>query len=128
VSIDLGRIRQDTYAVGCEKDHIVPWDSAWRISQLFGGAVRYVLASSGHVAGIINPPGGKGEYRTAPEGSPSATPQDWLKSAERHSGSWWPDWSAWLAARSGPLTAPPSLGSTRHPPLEDAPGSYVLQT
>ncbi|MBY0294798.1 MAG: class I poly(R)-hydroxyalkanoic acid synthase [Methylobacterium sp.] len=128
VSIDLGRIRQDTYAVGCEKDHIVPWDSAWRISQLFGGAVRYVLASSGHVAGIINPPGGKGEYRTAPEGSPSATPQDWLKGAERHSGSWWPDWSAWLAARSGPLTAPPSLGSTRHPPLEDAPGSYVLQT
>ena len=59
-AIDLGRIRQDTYAVGCEKDHIVPWDSAWRITQLFGGEVRYVLASSGHVAGIINPPGGKG--------------------------------------------------------------------
>jgi hypothetical protein len=58
-AVDLGRICQDTYAVGCEKDHIVPWDSAWRITQLFGGEVRYVLASSGHVAGIINPPGGK---------------------------------------------------------------------
>src|SRR4051794_27382605 len=67
-AIDLGRIHQDTYAVGCEKDHIVPWDSAWRITQLFGGTVRYVLASSGHVAGIINPPGGKGAYRTRENG------------------------------------------------------------
>jgi len=60
--IDLGRIRLDTYAVGAEKDHIVPWDAAWRITQLFGGDVRFVLASSGHIAGIINPPGGKGNY------------------------------------------------------------------
>ena len=63
-AIDLGRIRQDTYAVGAEKDHIVPWDAAWRITQLFGGDVRFVLASSGHIAGIINPPGGKGTYWT----------------------------------------------------------------
>ena len=63
-AIDLGRIRQDTYAVGAEKDHIVPWDAAWRITQLFGGDVRFVLASSGHIAGIINPPGGKGAYWT----------------------------------------------------------------
>ena len=60
--IDLGRIKLDVYAVGAEKDHIVPWDSAWRITQLAGGKVRYVLASSGHIAGIINPPGGKGTY------------------------------------------------------------------
>ena len=63
-AIDLGRIRQDTYAVGAEKDHIVPWDAAWRITQLFGGDVRFVRASSGHIAGIINPPGGKGAYWT----------------------------------------------------------------
>src|SRR5918995_2462097 len=61
-AVDLGRIRQDTYAVGAEKDHIVPWDGAWRITQLFGGDVRFVRASSGHIAGIINPPGGKGAY------------------------------------------------------------------
>ncbi|ACL59637.1 PHA/PHB synthase family protein [Methylobacterium nodulans] len=127
-TVDLGRVRQDTYAVGCEKDHIVPWDSAWRITQLFGGAVRYVLASSGHVAGVINPPGGKGEYRTAEGDKPAATPEQWLKGAKRHSGSWWPDWSAWLSARSGPLGAPPALGSAQHPPLQDAPGTYVLQT
>lgn len=60
--IDLGRIKLDAYAVGAEKDHIVPWDAAWRITQLFGGAVRFVLASSGHIAGIVNPPGGKGSY------------------------------------------------------------------
>ena len=60
--IDLGRIKQDIYAVGAEKDHIVPWDAAWRITQLIGGKVRFVLASSGHIAGIINPPGGKGAY------------------------------------------------------------------
>ncbi|MGY2046601.1 PHA/PHB synthase family protein [Methylobacterium sp. JK268] len=125
--VDLGRIRQDTYAVGCERDHIVPWDSAWRISQLFGGTVRYVLASSGHVAGVINPPGGKGEYRT---GGPERadTPQAWRAGAERQAGSWWPDWSAWLAARSGPLVAPPPLGNAAHPPLAEAPGTYVLQT
>ncbi|MFE1599880.1 PHA/PHB synthase family protein [Methylobacterium sp. ID0610] len=124
-AVDLGRIRLDTYAVGCEKDHIVPWDSAWRITQLFGGPVRYVLASSGHVAGVINPPGGKGEYRTA-EG-PAATPEEWRARAARHAGSWWPDWSAWLAARSGGAGAPPPEGSAQHPPLEDAPGTYVLQ-
>ncbi|WP_236728781.1 PHA/PHB synthase family protein [Methylobacterium sp. WSM2598] len=127
-AVDLGRIKVDTYAVGCEKDHIVPWDSAWRITQLFGGAVRYVLASSGHVAGVINPPGGKGEYRTFEAGGSAATPEEWLAGAQQHRGSWWPNWSAWLAARSGDLGAPPPLGSAAHPPLEDAPGTYVLQT
>jgi polyhydroxyalkanoate synthase len=126
-AIDLGRIRQDTYAVGCEKDHIVPWDSAWRITQLFGGTVRYVLASSGHVAGIINPPGGKGGYRTREDGTAASNPEEWLQGAARHKGSWWPDWVSWLSARSGEKVAPPPLGSTQHPPLGDAPGTYVLE-
>jgi polyhydroxyalkanoate synthase len=127
-AIDLGRIRQDTYAVGAEKDHIVPWDAAWRITQLFGGDVRYVLASSGHVAGIINPPGGKGAYWTREVGDVAASsPEQWLQSATRHEGSWWPDWAAWLSARSGPKSAAPPLGSTQHPPLQDAPGKYVLE-
>jgi polyhydroxyalkanoate synthase subunit PhaC len=126
--IDLGRIRQDTYAVGAEKDHIVPWDAAWRITQLFGGDVRYVLASSGHVAGIINPPGGKGAYWTREVGDVAASsPEQWLQSATRHEGSWWPDWTAWLSARSGRKSAPPPVGSSQHPPLQDAPGTYVLE-
>src|SRR4051794_6844410 len=127
-AIDLGRICQDTYAVGCEKDHIVPWESAWRITQLFGGEVRYVLASSGHVAGIINPPGGKGAYWTREVGNGAASsPEEWRQSATKHEGSWWPDWSAWLSDRAGSKNAPPPLGSAQHPPLADAPGTYVLE-
>ena len=123
--LDLGRIRLDIYAVGAEKDHIVPWDAAWRITQLMGGRVRFVLASSGHIAGMINPPGGKGIYWTN-EGA-AETVEQWHKGAERHDGSWWTDWSHWLAAHAGEMREPPSLGNAAHPPLQDAPGSYVLE-
>ena len=124
-ALDLGRIRLDIYAVGAEKDHIVPWDAAWRITQLMGGRVRFVLASSGHIAGMINPPGGKGIYWTN-EGA-TETVEQWRKGAERHDGSWWTDWSHWLAAHAGEMREPPSLGNAAHPPLQDAPGSYVLE-
>ena len=80
----------------------MPWDAAWRITQLFGGDVRFVLASSGHIAGIINPPGGKGNYWTREiKDAEASSPEQWLQSATKHEGSWWPDWSAWLSARSG---------------------------
>ena len=127
--IDLGRIRQDTYAVGAEKDHIVPWDAAWRITQLFGGDVRFVLppaaisrASSTRPA--ARAPTGLGKSRRGMRGH---VPEQWLQSATKHEGSWWPDWSAWLSARSGGKGKPPSLGSKKHPPIEDAPGTYVLE-
>jgi polyhydroxyalkanoate synthase len=127
-AIDLGRIRQNIYAVGAERDHIVPWDAAWRVGQLVGGKVRYVLASSGHIAGIINPPGGKGAHWILPPDAPVASAAaEWRQSAVRHDGSWWPDWSAWLSERSGPKSPPPAMGSPVHPPLEDAPGRYVLE-
>ncbi len=123
-ALDLGRIRQAAYAVGAEKDHIVPWDAAWRITRLVGGKVRFVLASSGHIAGMINPPGGKGTYWT--NEAEAETAEAWRQGAERHDGSWWSDWSYWLAAHAGEKTAPPPLGSNAYPPLQDAPGSYVL--
>ena len=113
--IDLGRIEQDIYAVGAEKDHIVPWDAAWRITQLTGGKVRFVLASSGHIAGIINQPGPKkGAYWVNEE--PAASPEDWLDAAAKHEGSWWTDWVAWLGERSGDKVKPPALGSEKYPP------------
>ena len=127
VPLDLGRIKLDCYAVGAEKDHIVPWDAAWRITQLFGGDVRFVRASSGHIAGIINPPGGKGAHWTRESGSTATSPDQWLQGATRHDGSWWSDWTAWLSARSGRKVAPPSMGSEKHPPLQDAPGRYVME-
>ncbi len=126
-ALDLGRIRQDTYAVGAEKDHIVPWDAAWRITQLFGGNVRFVRASSGHIAGIINPPGGKGAYWTRETGEAASNPEQWLQGATPHEGSWWPDWTAWLSARSGRKSAPPPMGSGKYQPLLDAPGTYVME-
>ncbi len=125
--LDLGRIKLDTYAVGAEKDHIVPWDAAWRVTQLLGGEVRYVLASSGHIAGIINPPGGKGIYWTTEPGAAHATAEEWKAATKKHDGSWWSDWTAWLGERSGAMAAPPPMGGNSHPPMEDAPGTYVLQ-
>jgi polyhydroxyalkanoate synthase len=128
-TLDLGRITLDTYAVGAEKDHIVPWDAAWRLTQLTGGTVRYVLASSGHIAGIINPPGGKGGtyWTQADDAAAPNTHSAWRATAQRHDGSWWTDWSAWLSARGGRKIKPPSLGSETNPPLCDAPGTYVLE-
>ena len=88
---------------------------------------RYVLASSGHIAGIINPPGGKGTYWTNEADPPPPTPEEWHKGAARHDGSWWTDWTAWLAARSGEKGKLPPMGSAAHPPIADAPGTYVLE-
>jgi polyhydroxyalkanoate synthase len=128
-ALDLGRITLDVYAVGAEKDHIVPWDAAWRLTQLTGGPVRYVLGSSGHIAGIINPPGGKGgTYWTHKNGEPVAdTPAAWRAAAERHDGSWWTDWAAWLSEHAGEMVPAPSLGSAANPAMYDAPGQYVLE-
>lgn len=125
VPIDLKQIRLDSYAVGAEQDHIVPWKSAWRISQLASGKVRFVLGGSGHIAGIINPPSkGKGYWTNE---KPVKTADEWLESAEHHEGSWWADWRKWLKRRSSVQGAPPLLGSTAHPPITPAPGTYVLE-
>ena len=124
-ALDLGRITLDAYAVGAEKDHIVPWDAAWRITQLAGGKVRFVLASSGHIAGIINPPGGKGQYWVNEE--PAENPEQWRASSTRHDSSWWTDWTRWLADHAGGKVTPPGMGSNTHSVLGDAPGEYVLE-
>ncbi len=105
----------------------MPWDSAWRITQLTGGKVRFVLASSGHIAGIINPPGGKGTYWVSEGKSPAGTAEQWLRSAAEQDGSWWVDWARWLGGHAGERGEPPRMGSNAHPVLCDAPGSYVLE-
>ncbi|BBL79737.1 class I poly(R)-hydroxyalkanoic acid synthase [Rubrobacter xylanophilus] len=128
--IDLGRISGEVYAVGAEKDHIVPWESAWKISKLTGARVRFVLASSGHVAGIINPPAkGKGRHWVNEKGDAGAfeTAEEWRENASEREGSWWTDWARWLAGRCGEKTEPPPTGSEKYPPIEDAPGTYVRE-
>ena len=125
VPIDLGRISQDVYAVGTQQDHIVPWKSAWRITQLVRGPVRFVLGGSGHIAGVINPPSKGRGYWT--NDKPVANADQWFESAEHHDGSWWTDWLEWLKPRSGEQVAPPSMGCAAYPPLTPAPGTYVLE-
>jgi polyhydroxyalkanoate synthase subunit PhaC len=125
VPIDLKQIRLDIYAVGTEQDHIVPWKSAWRISQLASGKVRFVLGGSGHIAGIITPPGkGKGYWANE---KPVKTADEWLESGKHHQGSWWTDWLKWLRPRSGEQGAPPSMGSAAYPAITPAPGTYVQE-
>jgi polyhydroxyalkanoate synthase len=125
VPLDLKQIHLDIYAVGTEQDHIVPWKSAWRISQLASGKVRFVLGGSGHIAGIINPPSkGKGYWTNE---KPVKTADEWLESAEQHKGSWWANWLKWLSRRSSEQGTPPLMGSTTYPPLTPAPGTYVLE-
>jgi polyhydroxyalkanoate synthase subunit PhaC len=97
------------------------------VTQHVGGNVRFVLASSGHIAGIINPPGGKGTYWVVDAPGCFVSPEAWRQHATEHDGSWWMDWTSWLSERSGGLSPAPAMGSPTHIPLVDAPGSYVLE-
>jgi polyhydroxyalkanoate synthase len=123
--IDLGSIRQPLYAVGCEEDHIAPWKAAYKIADKIDAPVRHTLSSSGHILGIINPPVNppKRAYWTGNAHAPS--PDDWLKHQARIEGSWWDDWSAWLAKGCGPKVAPRKPGSKKYPVLQNAPGTYI---
>ncbi len=123
--IDLSLVKQDIYAVGAEQDHIVPWKSAWRITQLTNGKTRFIVGGSGHIAGVINPPAKGRGYWT--NDKPAATADEWFAEAQAYKGSWWPDWASWLKARSGKSVAPPTMGSKTYPALVPAPGTYVLE-
>jgi len=126
--VDLGNIKNDIYAIGAEKDHIVPWRAAWQIGPLTSGAVRFVLAASGHIAGMINPPAsGKGNHWVNDKGDAATSPEEWQAGAQTVAGSWWGDWGRWLGARAGDLVPPPALGNETYPALCDAPGTYVLE-
>jgi len=126
--IDLGRIRQPLYVVGAEQDHIAPWRSTWKIGNLVSGPVRYVLATSGHILGIINPPVDPPKRRYwAGDHDGNAAPDAWLEATPKVPGTWWEDWADWLGERCGDWREPPALGSDVHPPLADAPGTYVLE-
>ena len=125
--VDLSAINVDSYLVAGIEDHISPWPSAYRATQLLGGTTRFVLSNSGHIAAMVNPPSNpKATFRLAP-GNPSDH-RDWLAQAETVQGSWWTDYTTWLAGRSGEMKdAPHTLGSAKFPPLDPAPGTYVLQ-
>jgi polyhydroxyalkanoate synthase subunit PhaC len=126
--IDLGRIVQPIYAVAASDDHIAPWKQAYRINNFVAGARRFVLSSSGHILGIVNPPANppKREYWVA-DAERHESADQWQDHAEHHQGSWWTDWVSWLRPLSGKLVKPPVKVNAPYVDLGEAPGTYVLE-
>lgn len=127
VTLDPSKVTDEIYVLAAQEDHITVWKGSYLTTQVMKNAKpRFVLTSSGHIAGIINPPTPKAWYRTGDESLP-ADPDAWYASSTHHVGSWWEDWAEWIGARAGKMVAPPGLGSEKHKPIEDAPGTYVLE-
>ena len=125
VRIDLKKVRIPIYEQAGREDHIAPPGSVYKGSKLFGGPVTFVLAGSGHIAGVVNPPAAQKYMHWLNDKHP-ATFAEWLSGAAEHKGSWWPHWAEWLHARSGAMRAPRDPAKGRLTPVMDAPGAYVL--
>jgi polyhydroxyalkanoate synthase len=125
--IDLGKVECDTFVVAGMTDHITPWQACYAATRMLGGQTEFVLSSSGHIQSIINPPGNpKTRFFHNPQ--PASDPAAWLAAAQPKTGSWWEHWRDWLVARSGEQNpAPEALGSKRHRPGAQAPGTYVFE-
>jgi polyhydroxyalkanoate synthase len=123
--LNLKSIKIPVYNLATREDHIAPAKSVLLGSKFFGGPVRFVLAGSGHIAGVVNPPDRhKYQYWTGAKPT-SANLERWLAKAVEHPGSWWPDWLAWLTAHDEARVPARIAGGGTLAPVEDAPGSYV---
>ncbi len=123
--VDLSQVTVPAFVTGAVTDHLTPWKGCYRTTELLGGQSRFVLSNAGHIASLVNPPGNpKASYFI--DGEPGTDAETWLKSATKHTGTWWQAWADWSIERAGTqVAAPDSLGSATHPPLQPAPGSYV---
>ncbi len=128
-AIDLGAIDVPSYLYASREDHIVPWPGAYRSTEILKGKRRFVLGASGHIAGVINPPlKKKRSHWIGKSAALPASAEDWFANASEHPGSWWTDWSVWLASFAGKqVAAPKKPGSTRWKAIEPAPGRYVKE-
>jgi polyhydroxyalkanoate synthase len=124
VPIDLRRIDVPAYFLSCREDHIAPWTSTYKGSRLFGGPVRFVLAASGHIAGVVNPPDG-GKYNHFVNDERPENPADWMAGATEVAGSWWPDWQRWVTSFDKTKVPAREPGKGKLKAIENAPGSYV---
>jgi polyhydroxyalkanoate synthase subunit PhaC len=125
VPVDLSKITVPVYLLASREDHIVPWKSAFRSKDLIGGEARFVLAASGHVAGVINPPARNKRSHWLND-DVEGNPESWFAQAEEKPGSWWPDWDVWMRHHSnGTIPAPTQRGNAQYHPIEPAPGRYV---
>jgi polyhydroxyalkanoate synthase len=125
VKLDLGKVKVPVYNLATREDHIAPAKSVLEGSRYFGGKVRYVLAGSGHIAGVVNHPAKKKyQYWTSAE-KLGRDLDKWMAGATEHAGSWWPDWIDWIKSHDKKTVAARKVGGGKYKPLEDAPGSYV---
>src|SRR5215813_2144381 len=125
--LDMRRVNIDSYVVAGVTDHITPWQGCYNTAKLFGERSTFVLANSGHIQSLLNPPGNPKAFFWAAAATP-ANAEAWLEQAPKHSGSWWPHWLEWIKARSGEMMVAPAVpGGDNYPPLGEAPGRYVME-
>jgi polyhydroxyalkanoate synthase len=124
VPIELSAIDLPVYFLSCREDHIAPWKSTFKGAKLFGGETRFVLAASGHIAGVVNPPEG-GKYNHFINDDLSGTPDEWFAGATEVAGSWWPDWQHWVTGFDKTRVPARIPGKGKLKAIEAAPGSYV---
>ena len=124
VKLDLGKIRIPVYLQSAKDDHIAPYRSIYKTTRLMKGPIRFIIAGSGHIAGVINPPGAH-KYQYWTNDNLPATIEAWQSGATEHPGSWWPDWDAWLSKLSGKKVPARKPGDGKLKVIGDAPGSYV---
>jgi polyhydroxyalkanoate synthase len=124
VALDLTKVKVPVYLQSAKEDHIAPFGSVYKATKLFKGPIRYILAGSGHIAGVINPPAG-GKYNFWTNDKLPASVEDWQAGAVEHLGSWWPDWDKWLAKLSGKKIPARKPGDGKLKILGNAPGTYV---
>ncbi|MGZ3366567.1 MAG: class I poly(R)-hydroxyalkanoic acid synthase, partial [Caulobacteraceae bacterium] len=124
VPLDLSKVKTPIFVQASREDHIAPYRSVYKGAKLFGGPVTFVLAGSGHIAGVINAPAANKYQHWINEKRPE-TVEAWIAGAAEHPGSWWPVWSKWLAERSGPKVPARDPAKGKLKPIEDAPGSFV---
>jgi polyhydroxyalkanoate synthase len=123
-AIDLGAIKTPAYFLSTREDHIAPWKSTYAGARLLGGKNRFVLAASGHIAGVVNPPEG-GKYSHWMNTELPASPDEWFQGATEMAGSWWPDWQRWVTAQGGASARATVPAREPAEGIEAAPGSYV---
>jgi polyhydroxyalkanoate synthase len=118
------KIKTPTFIQASREDHIAPWKTCYVGTQLFGGPIEFMLAASGHIAGVVNPPDAH-KYCHWTNTSLPKSPEQWLKTATQHPGSWWPTWSTWLAQYGNGKVPARAPGSGKLKVIEPAPGSFV---